>query len=222
MQVAINRRVVLGLTCAVMALLGVMVGSASAGVLTYSSTSHTAYTFTASSGEANDLTISYEYSYSLWGSHLFHFIDANNAITDNTGRSRCSSSDSGHEITCRYAGYVSSKAYAVDLGDGNDTLETDGLGSYADQITADLGSGNDVATTGSSDDTIDGGDGVDNIASQSGNDLINVDGDPGTNDTVACGNGNDAVHADTSGHSGATAWRGDTVNSNCETVQWYS
>jgi hypothetical protein len=130
-------------------------------------------TFTAASGESNNLTVSVQ-------SGLIRFEDT--GVSSMTAGSGCTTSGA-QRVNCVQTAVT---GITTDLGDGNDRLNGGvllpfsvygGLGN--DQITlfagddvVDAGPGNDVVDTGWGDDTIDGGDGADTMSGGAGDDAV--------------------------------------------------
>jgi hypothetical protein len=104
------------------------------------------------------------------------------------------------DVTLAGTGF-GSPGVEFDLGDGNDTIDTDPPGSVqaAFPLTEIGGAGADLLEGGAGPDTIIGGAGADTIHAGPGDDQVNAD--DGTADSVDCGPGVDVASLDSSDSS---------------------
>ena len=167
-----------GLTVA-LALVGLAVVPAVASAAAVS-TSGTVITFTAASGETNNLTVTHP------GTDTYLFNEASISITESSANCTAASGN----VTCSGVSWTS---VVVSLGDNGDTFTATGVND--DPFTIDGGSSGDTITGSSANDILYGGSsGSDDLNGDAGNDRLDG-GDNGEeqDDDFDGGNGIDRV-----------------------------
>jgi Ca2+-binding RTX toxin-like protein len=166
------RRLALGTTIAAFGLLA-MGGSALAGEVSYTGT---VLTYTASAGDAEDLTVS-----TAAGAVVFD--DANLTLTAAPASTACVAA--GGDVTCDNT--VAYSRVVLDLGNQDDVATA--AAAFTLPITASGGAGNDQVTGGDAADVLNGDAGIDTVSGGAGNDRLIVSGTTDFNvDDVINGN----------------------------------
>ena len=136
--------------------------------------------------DGDDKIFSFEHASEVHG-------DADDDLLVTSAGGNVITGDAGNDVIAPLSGFGSASG-----GSGADTIVTPAIGSRFWTING--GAGADTIRTSAGSDTVTGGD---------GNDVIDVSGDPGTPDSVNCGNGRyDTVYADAD----------DLIGDDCESV----